>query len=155
LNRELADLPRRAEESTMSDRVLETTRQRMQSDPFARSLGIELVELRSGYARMQLQLGESLLNFIGIPHGGAVFALADQAFAAACNSRGWISVALNANISFLAAAQPNARLTATAEEMSYGRKTASYQVLVEDDEGRRIATFHGLAYRLEKTPARG
>jgi acyl-CoA thioesterase len=121
----------------------------MQSDPFASSLGIELVELRSGYARMRLQLEQRLLNFIGIPHGAVVFALADQAFAAACNSRGWVSVALNANISFLAAARPNARLTAIAEEMSYGRKTGSYQVWVEDDEGRRIATFHGLAYRLE------
>ena len=134
----------------MEERILEATRRRMKRDPFARYLGIELVELRTGYARMQMQLEENLLNFIGIPHGGAIFTLADQAFAAACNARGWVSVALNANIAFLAAAKPDCRLTATAEEMSYGRKTASYQVLIEDEQGQRIATFHGLAYRLEK-----
>jgi len=137
----------------MSERQLEVTRKRIQSDPFARFLGIQLMEVQSGFARTRIRLDEHLLNFVGIPHGGVIFSLADEAFAAACNSRGWVSLALNVNISFLAAAKPGAILTATAQEMSYGRKTASYQVMVEDDEGNRIATFHGLAYRLEKKHA--
>ena len=59
------------------DRIFEKVSQ----DPFARFLGIELLELRKGYSHVAMTVHEHMLNFHGIPHGGAIFTLADAAFA--------------------------------------------------------------------------
>ena len=69
--------------------------QRINQDPFAGFLGIELLELGEGYSRVAMTVGEHMLNFYGMPHGGAIFSLADAAFAAAGNSYGRVAVALN------------------------------------------------------------
>ena len=131
----------------MSKEPLETARYCMEHDPFARHLGTEIVEIRPGYAKTRLKLNDNLLNFVKIPHGAVVFAVADQAFAAAANSRGNVAVALNVSITFLAAAGPGATLVAEAEEVSCGGRTASYQIMVRDEKGKVIATFQGLVYR--------
>ena len=74
---------------------MEQIRQHMEHDPFARFLGIELLELGEGYSRVALTVQDHMLNFHGLPHGGVIFSLADAAFAAACNSHGQVAVALN------------------------------------------------------------
>jgi len=127
--------------------AVRTAKYCMDNDPFARQLGTEVVEIRPGYAKARLKMNDNLLNFVKIPHGAVVFAVADQAFAAAANSRGTVAVALNVSITFLAAACPDATLVAEAEEISCGRRTASYQIRVRDEEGKTIATFQGLVYR--------
>jgi acyl-CoA thioesterase len=81
------------------------------------------------------------LNFHGTPHGGAVYTLAD----AASNSRGETAVALETNVSYLAAAAVGDRLTAVAEETHTGRNTAEYSVEVTGED-ERIATFRGRVY---------
>ena len=134
----------------MDEQTVDSIRENMLTDAFAKHLGIELLEIKPGYAKTRLKIEEHHLNFAKIPHGGVVFTLADQAFAAACNARCYVSVAMNVSISFIAAAKPGAILTATAEEITCGRRTGSYQVVVEDDEGNGIASFQGLAYKLEK-----
>ena len=126
-------------------------RHAMENDPFAQRLGIEIVEIRPGYAKTRLQIEDSLLNFVKIPHGAVVFAVADQAFAAASNSRGRVAVALHVGITFLAAAGPDTALTAEAEEISCGPKVATYQIMVRDDQGNQIASFQGLAFRKKVT----
>ena len=90
---------------------------------------------------------EDLLNFHGTPHGGAVYSLADAAFAAASNARGQTAVALETNISYLAAVETNTTLTATAEETHSAARTAEYEVRVADEAGERVATFRGRVYR--------
>lgn len=131
--------------------VSERVRERIENDPFCAALGIELVGIEPGFAETRLELIDEHLNFHGTPHGGAIYALADAAFAAACNADGVTRVALETNVSYLAAPAPDATLLATAEETHATDRTGEYSVVVEDDGAkggrRRIATFRGRAYR--------
>jgi acyl-CoA thioesterase len=123
------------------------TRERIESDRFCETLGIDLVALEPGYARTELRITESLLNFHGTPHGGALYSLADAAFAAASNSHGETAVALETNISYLQAVETGETLTATAEETYSSGRTAEYEVRVTDEADERVATFRGRVYR--------
>jgi acyl-CoA thioesterase len=123
------------------------TRKRIESDRFCAHLGIDLVALEAGYARTELTVDESLLNFHGTPHGGAVYSLADAAFAAASNARSETAVALETNMSYLEAVDTGETLTATAEETHDGGRTAEYEVLVTNGADDRVATFRGRVYR--------
>jgi len=116
-------------------------------DQLARHLGIELVEVRPGYARTTMRMAPHLTNGHGILHGAAVFALADVAFAAACNSSGQTALALSMDIHFVATPKPVAVLTAVAEEIRRGGRTALCRMTVTDDEENLIAELHGMAYR--------
>jgi acyl-CoA thioesterase len=118
-------------------------------DLFARHLGIELLELRPGYCRAALNLAPHMVNGLGMPHGAVVFALADFAFAAACNSHGKAAVALSMDIHFLNSPAPNTRLEGEAVEVRCGRRTALYRMTVMDAEGSPVAELHGMAYRKE------
>jgi acyl-CoA thioesterase len=86
------------------------------------------------------------LNGLGTVHGGAIFTLADFAFAAACNSHGTVSVALNVSITFMKAATTGT-LWADAREVSKNFKVGSYAIEIKDDLGELVAQFQGLAYR--------
>ena len=133
-------------------------RERITSDPFCATLGIDLVDLGPASARTELAVTDELLNFHGTPHGGAVYSLADAAFAAASNARGDVALALETNISYLDSADVGATLVATAEETHASGRTAEYEVVViedagdrsenrGDDDAARIATFRGRVYR--------
>jgi acyl-CoA thioesterase len=126
---------------------LEQVFQQISQDPFARFMGIELLELREGYSKVTFTVAEHMLNFHGIPHGGAIFSLADAAFAAASNSYGQTAVALSVHVSFLAAAPVGARLYAEATEESLGRRTALYRLAVTTEGGDLVALCHGTVYR--------
>ena len=128
------------------DTILEQIRR----DPFARFLGIELLEVREGYAKAALTVQEHMLNFHGIPHGGVIFSLADAAFAAASNSHGQVAVALHVSINFLAAVSPGARLTAEATEEHLTRRTGLYRLAVTSEDGTLIALAHGTVYRKDQ-----
>ncbi|WP_049900280.1 hotdog fold thioesterase [Halococcus agarilyticus] len=134
-------------------------RERIASDPYCDTLGIDLVDLGPGTARTALTITEELLNFHGTPHGGAVYSLADAAFAAASNSHGETALALETNISYLDSVEVGTTLVATAEETHASGRTAEYEVVVVGDVGDRnekgedggdavrIATFRGRVYR--------
>mgnify|MGYP002762346104 FL=1 len=127
--------------------VPDETRERINTDPFCDTLGIDVVDLDPGFARTELTITEGLLNFHGTPHGGAVYSLADAAFAAASNSRGDTALALETNISYLEAVDTGETLAATAEETHVAGRTAEYEVVVTDEGGGRVATFRGRVYR--------
>src|SRR5699024_4550387 len=110
--------------------VSDEVRECVQSDEFCETMGIDVVELESGYARTELTITEDLLNFHGTPHGGAIYSLADAAFAAASNSHGTTAVALETNISYLEAVDVDETLAAIAEETHLAGKTAEYEVEV-------------------------
>lgn len=131
----------------MTDDVPPGVREHIESDPYCDFLGIELVDLSAGTARTRMVVEERLLNFHGTPHGGAVYSLADAAFAAASNSHGDTALALETNVSYLETVETGVTLTATAEETHRTRRTAEYEVVVESAAGDRVATFRGRVYR--------
>lgn len=126
---------------------VESMRRRIEEDPYCETLGVELVELEPGAATTRLETTDGLTNFYGMPHGGAIYSLADAAFAAASNSHGETAVAMETNISYLAAVDVGTELTATAAETHRADRTAEYEVVVTDEAGDRVATFRGRAYR--------
>ena len=119
-------------------------------DLFAEFVGIELIEAGEGRARARLKIRDHHLNGLGLVHGGAVFALADLAFAAAVNSRGRAAVAIHCSISYLKAAT-GGLLFAEAEEVSCGPKIAAYAIRITDASGELISRFEGMAYRKKES----
>ncbi len=119
----------------------------MARDPFARSLGIEVLEVRSGYSRLAMVLQPQMLNFNGLAHGGAIFALADSAFAVASNSHGEVAVALSMTIHYLEAPPVGTRLIAEATESRLGRRAAFYDITVCDEGGQMVAKCQGVVHR--------
>lgn len=126
---------------------LEKVQDRISLDPFARFLGMQLVEVGAGYARVELVVREEMMNFHGVTHGGAVSSLADTTFAAASNSHERTALALNVSINFLAATAAGSRLVATTTEEKLGHRTAVYLITVEDERGKLVAVAEGLVYR--------
>ncbi len=121
----------------------------MKKDAFARHLGIELLEISPGCAKVSMKVGEEHRNSVGMVHGGVTFSLADYAFAVACNSHGVLAVAVNVNISFLRPPVGDT-LIAEAVEVSKSRRLGTYTVNVTDGEGNLVALFQGLAYRKDE-----
>ncbi len=115
-------------------------------DTFARHLDIELLDVAEGYARARMPLDSRHVNALKIAHGGAIFALADLAFAAAANSHGTVAVAVNVSITYHAAGM-GPFLTAEAKELHKNFKLGSYEVRITDEAGALVATFQGLVYR--------
>lgn len=116
------------------------------NDKFAERANIELLSVSPGQARAKMTLHPHHMNGYGTVQGGAIFTLADFAFAAASNSHGKIAVAVNVSITFMKAGQ-SGTLWAEAREVSKNIKLGSYTVEVKDDQGELVAVFQGLAYR--------
>lgn len=123
------------------------------NDKFAERANVELLSVSPGAARAKMTLNPHHWNGYGTVQGGAIFTLADFAFAAASNSHGNVAVAINVSITFMKAGQTGT-LWADAREISRNVKLGSYTVEVKDDHGELVAIFQGLAYRKsEKIPA--
>ena len=128
-------------------RVSDELRDRIASDPYCATLGIDLLALEPGRAVTALTVTDELVNFHETPHGGAIYSLSDAAFAAASNSHGETALALETNVSYLEAVDVGETLTAIAEETHLTDSTAEYEVVVTDGEDERVATFRGRVYR--------
>ncbi len=116
------------------------------NDAWAQEAGIELMEVSDGRAKVRMRIAGWHLNSHGTVHGGAIFTLADTAFALASNSHGVPAAAINAHISYVKAATTGT-LFADAVEFSLNPKIATYTVTVTDDAGEKIAIFQGMVYR--------
>jgi len=126
--------------------MLKTWKERMQNDQFARHNGIEIVDADIGYAKTKMNVQPYHLNGVGIVHGGAIFTLADFAFAVAANSREQVAVAINISIAYIKAVKSGC-VFAVAKEISYNPKLGIYQVDIFDESNELLATFQGMAYR--------
>jgi acyl-CoA thioesterase len=112
-------------------------------DTASAALGIELVEVAPGRARLRMRVTSSMVNGHAIAHGGLVFTLADSAFAVACNTHGIVTVAAGADITFVAPARLDDVLVAEAvEHATYGRSGVT-DVRVTTEEGELVALFRG------------
>ncbi len=126
------------------EKILDYIRQ----DPFAKRLGARVEIIAPGHSRVTLTVTDDMVNFHGITHGGVIFALGDMAFAAAGNSRGQTSVALNVAINFLKATRPGDRLVAEAREQHSAGPTALYDITIRDERtGALVAKSEDLVYR--------
>ncbi len=119
-------------------------------DKFARHAGIELVDAGPGWAKTRMKIEPFHLNGAKTVHGGAIFTLADFAFAVASNSHGTMAMGINTSVSFVKAALKGS-LYADAQEQSKGPKLASYSVMVTDDDGDVVAIFQGMVYRKKES----
>jgi acyl-CoA thioesterase len=118
----------------------------VENDSFARNLGIEMLDYGVGYAKARLTIRSNHLNSAGILHGGAIFSLADAAFAVASNSHGPLAVAVTASISFFRALSEGT-LIAEAREVALNRRLATYLIEVSDEAGAPVAQMQGTVYR--------
>lgn len=123
----------------------------LEQDAFSQWLGIELLEIREGYSRIQMTVRKEMVNGFGIAHGGIAFSFADSAFAFACNNRNNLSVALDTNISFTRAVQIGDILTAEAIEIHNGRSTGVYSISLFNQQNEQVALFKGTCFRTGKT----
>ena len=133
-----------------AQRVAERSAQALyERDRASQSLGMRLLEVRPGCARVAMTVRPDMVNGHDVCHGGIVFALADSAFAFACNSYNESTVAAAAAIDFLAAARAGDELTAEASELWRTRRNGIYEIQVSNQRGERVALFRGRSYRID------
>jgi acyl-CoA thioesterase len=117
-------------------------------DPASQRLGMTLDQIRPGYARMSMRVREDMLNGHGTCHGGYIFMLADSAFAFACNSHNFNTVGAGCSIDYLAPGREGDVLSAEAVEQALSGKTGVYDIVVTNQEGRKVALFRGKSHRV-------
>jgi len=116
------------------------------NDRFAALTGIEIVDVSKGFCKAKMEIANKHLNAANVVQGGAIFTLADFAFALASNSHGQLALAINVNISFLKG-KSSGTLYAIASEVADPKRIGVYNVNVTDENGEMIACFNGIAYR--------
>jgi acyl-CoA thioesterase len=130
----------------LAERVVRSMYER---DAASRAMGIEIVAVRPGFVRATMLIRPDMVNGHDIGHGGFIFALADSAFAFACNSYNAVTVAAGATIDFLAPARNGDRLSATATELWRSKRTGLYEITVTNQEGAVIAHFRGRSHQIK------
>jgi len=117
-------------------------------DPASQKLGMMLDQIRPGYARMSMRVREDMLNGHGTCHGGYIFMLADSAFAFACNSHNFNTVGAGCSIDYLSPGRAGDVLSAEAVEQALSGKTGVYDIVITNQEGRKVALFRGKSHRV-------
>ena len=143
-------LPPTADPQRTAERAAEAL---LGKDAASAMLGIRLVEVKPGYARLCMVVRSDMVNGHRICHGGLIFSLADSAFAVSCNSYNESTVAAAASIDFLAPAIEGDELTAEANELWRSGRSGLYEITVNNQRGERIALFRGRSHRISGTVA--
>ncbi|MNE64227.1 Acyl-coenzyme A thioesterase PaaI [compost metagenome] len=120
-------------------------------DQASRRMGMNLLSAGPGRSSVSMRVREDMIQGHGTCHGGYLFALADSAFAFACNSYNDATVAIGCSIDYVAPARLDDTLTATAIEQSRSGRTGNYDVRIENQHGQLIALFHGKSYKVRGT----
>jgi len=122
----------------------------MADDAFSQWLGIEVADIKPGYAKLEMPVRPDMVNGFNVSHGGIAFSLADSALAFASNSYGRVAVAMENNISFTKKVMPGNILTATTEELSLGRRIAVYNISIANQDKEKVALFRGTVFRTKE-----
>lgn len=117
-------------------------------DSAAKLLGYHVISVAPGGARVGMTVRNDMCNGHRTCHGGLIFALADSAFAAACNSHNESNVAAAAAIDFLAPAREGDDLVAEAFEVWRSGRTGIYEIKVTNQRGELVALFRGRSHRI-------
>lgn len=135
----------------MDQKVRNAIYNAVEKEPFAKAMKMKLVELELGYSAIEMIYDpDNMNNIYDRAHGGALFALIDEAFETAGQTDGTIAVALNVNVTYVSSPEPGVKLRAEAKQNSQTKKTASYDIKVTDQNGNLIAICSALAYRTGK-----
>ncbi len=118
-----------------------------ENDRFAKANGIVIEEIKEGYAKTSMKTEARHLNAANVAHGGAIFTLADFAFAIASNSYGTLALSINSSISFINGAKEGEKLFAEAREIEKNHKLGSYTVKVTNESDKTVAVFQGMVYK--------
>lgn len=132
------------------DEDIRYAREVVGKDPMAAFLGIEVEEVKRGYARLSLRVGPQHMNALERAHGMAISSLVDQAAAVASNSTGRRSLVVELKINFLDAVSGGDKMTAEATPLDLKRKLSLWQVQVKDGSDRRVALGQALVYHRTK-----
>ncbi|GAA5520086.1 hypothetical protein Asal01_00016 [Fodinibius salicampi] len=121
----------------------------MADDAFSQWLGIKIVEIEPGYAKLGMKVRDEMVNGFNVSHGGISFSLADSALAFASNSYGRVAVAMENNISFIKKVMTGDTLTAETEELSIGRRIGVYNISITNQKNEQVALFRGTVFRTQ------
>ena len=135
----------------MDDKVSKAIFRAVESEPFAQRLGMRLLELSDGRSVVEMDYApETMDNIYGRTHGGAIYALIDEAFETASQTDGTIAVALNVNVTYVTSPEPGITLRARAECVARTKRTATYDIKVSDLDGNSVALCQALAFQTGK-----
>jgi acyl-CoA thioesterase len=123
-----------------------TINELFEQDQFAKHIGAELLEAGKGYAKARMEIKPFHLNAGGVCQGGALFTLADFAFAVASNSHGLLTFSITSNINIFKS-EKSGYLYATAKEIFNHKKISNCEVQITNENGELVATFNGNGYR--------
>lgn len=121
-------------------------------DRFAANAGAELLEIKVGYGRARMLITPEHLNGGGVCQGGAIFTLADLAFAAAVNSHGVLTFSTSSNITYFKSVSQG-YIYAEAREIVNHHRMPYAEVRVTDEAGELIAIFTSSGYRKQHAAA--
>jgi acyl-CoA thioesterase len=119
----------------------------MARDAFSRGMGMQIVDVRPRTATVRMTVRPDMVNGFGVAHGAVVFALADSAFAFACNTHGKVTVSIENSVTYPMAVRPGDVLTAIAESEGESNKLGYYRAVVRNQKDEVVALFRGTAYR--------
>ena len=120
------------------------------ADPFSQWLGIERISEFPGHCILHMTVREEMCNGFGLAHGGITYSLADSALAFASNSHGRKCLSIETSISHALPVKKGDQLTAEAEERHCSNKIGIYDVVIINQEGKKVAFFKGTVYRTSK-----
>jgi len=130
-----------------SEKIVDTM---YQNDAFSQWLGIEVVEVKDGYCKLNMTVRKEMLNGFQIAHGGIAYSLADSALAFASNSHGRKSLSVETSISHTVSVKEGNVLTAATEELSLSDKIGVYLITITNQNNQEVAYFKGTVYRTSK-----
>ncbi len=130
---------------TPKERATRSAEAMWANDQASKWFGMDLVDVDEGRAVLTLTVGDHHCNGHGICHGGVTHALADSAFAFACNSRNVATVGQHTMMSYLAPGKKGDLLTATATEVAVTGRSGIYDVRVTNQDNTLIAEFRGMS----------
>lgn len=122
----------------------------MAEDAFSQLLGIEVLDVEPGYAKIAMEIRDEMDNGFGITHGGVAYSMADSALAFASNSYGRVAVALETNTSYLNTVHSGDIITAETEEIRIGRTIGVYNILLTNRNDKKVALFRGTVFRTQE-----
>ncbi len=116
------------------------------NDRFAYNAGVELLEVRPGYAKARMKITPEHLNAGGVCQGGAIFTLADFVFGVASNAGGHLTFSINASMNYFRS-EREGYLYAEAREVFDHSKLSNCEVQVRNEAGQLVATYTGTGFR--------
>lgn len=143
------EVTKSVERDAAAQRLAEASAQALlANDSASATLGMRMAKVGPGFACLAMTVRSDMLNGHGTCHGGFVFALADSAFAVACNTHNSVTVAAAAAIDFLIPARLHDELTAEARELWRSKRTGIYEIRVANQRGETIALFRGRSHAI-------